>query len=438
MPVSSFMGLQTTLRGLLAQQRALDVTGHNITNAGTAGFSRQEAVMAAAPALRVQAGAVQGGGGSDLGAGVDVLEYSRIRDTFLDAQFRGQNTVLGDRSATTSGLERAELALAEPGDAGIASLLGEFWNGWADLANAPENQAARQALVDQGRTLAEAIKTLDTQLVNVGQQALAEYADLNREGGEIDAMAEEIARLNRAINSSVESGTTPNDLLDRRDLLVDRLSALGTVSVAPVAGFPGSVIVTLGGEELVNHTTSATFPITFDPGPPGGRLGALQRIGQTTVPDYREDLRVFAQQLVADVNGAHPGFFGATAANEAATIAVAATAATLAPGSSGAPGHNDQALAAAALRGGAADGRYARLVTKIGGDLRNARREESNAQVLTNSVDDRRQSVSGVSMDEEMANLVRFQRGYQASARAMNTASEILDILINRTGRVGL
>jgi flagellar hook-associated protein 1 len=77
-------------------------------------------------------------------------------------------------------------------------------------------------------------------------------------------------------------------------------------------------------------------------------------------------------------------------------------------------------------------------VTKIGGDLRNARREESNAQVLTNSVDDRRQSVSGVSMDEEMANLVRFQRGYQASARAMNTASEILDILINRTGRVGL
>jgi flagellar hook-associated protein 1 len=108
------------------------------------------------------------------------------------------------------------------------------------------------------------------------------------------------------------------------------------------------------------------------------------------------------------------------------------------PGSTGAPGANDRALAVAALRGKTADGQYAALVTRIGGDLRNARREEENARVLTNAVDDRRQSVSGVSMDEEMSNLVRFQRGYQASARALSTMDEVLDLLINRTGRVGL
>jgi flagellar hook-associated protein 1 len=435
MPVSSFFGLNTTLRGLLAQQRALDVTGHNITNAGTAGFSRQEAVLGTSQALRVTSGAVQTGGGADLGSGVDVLAYERIRDTFLDTQFRGQNTVLGDRSGTTKGLERAELALAEPGDAGIASLLGDFWDGWADLANAPENQAARQALIDQGATLASAITALDAQLVAVGQQATDEYNMLIAPGGEVDAMAQEIGRLNGAIVAAVETGTTPNDLLDRRDLLVDRLSELARVAVTPMGS--GAIQLDLGGQTLVTGTT-VTLPASYTT--PGGRLGALQTIGGAggTVESYRTDLRAFTARLVSDVNTAHPGFFSATAGSEASTIAVATTATAMTPGSSGAPGANDRALAAAALRGQAADNQYAALVTRIGGDLRNARREEENARVLTNAVDDRRQSVSGVSMDEEMSNLVRFQRGYQASARALNTMDEVLDLLINRTGRVGL
>src|SRR6476620_10705944 len=99
-PVSTFFGLQTTLRGLLAQQRALDVTGHNVANANTVGYSRQEAVMTAAPALKIPAGAIQTGGAADLGAGVDVQQSRRIRDTSLDLQYRTQAMVLGDRSGT--------------------------------------------------------------------------------------------------------------------------------------------------------------------------------------------------------------------------------------------------------------------------------------------------------------------------------------------------
>ena len=95
-------------------------------------------------------------------------------------------------------------------------------------------------------------------------------------------------------------------------------------------------------------------------------------------------------------------------------------------------------LRVAALRGGPVDGSYQALVTRIGTDVSEAGRLQSNAEVLTRSVDDRRESVSGVAMDEEMTNLVRFQRGYQASARAMSTMDEMLDVLINRTGRVGL
>src|SRR4051794_7459723 len=95
MPVSSFYGLQTALRGLLAEQRSIDVTGHNIANVNTPGYSRQEAVLTASPALIVPSGAVEGGAGAQLGSGVDVQAYRRVRDGFLDAQYRAQSMRLG-------------------------------------------------------------------------------------------------------------------------------------------------------------------------------------------------------------------------------------------------------------------------------------------------------------------------------------------------------
>src|ERR1700750_552173 len=105
MPVSSFYGMQTSLRGLLAQQRLLDTTGHNIANASTAGYSRQEAVLQASPALEITAGGTAGGAGAHLGSGVDVQQYRRIRDGFIDLQYRAQNTSLQDWSARSAALD---------------------------------------------------------------------------------------------------------------------------------------------------------------------------------------------------------------------------------------------------------------------------------------------------------------------------------------------
>ncbi len=110
---------------------------------------------------------------------------------------------------------------------------------------------------------------------------------------------------------------------------------------------------------------------------------------------------------------------------------------TLAAGTGG-PADNSVALAVSRLQGGDADGRYKQLVTRMGNAVSTAGRQEANAQVLTDNVKDRRDSVSGVSLDEEMTNIIRFQRAYQASARAMSTTDEMLDTLINRAGRVGL
>src|SRR2546423_3517824 len=163
-PVSTLFGLQTTLRGLLAQQRAVDVTSHNVANANTEGYSRQEAVLEPTAAFDIRTGALIGGGGGQLGSGVDVASFRRIRDQFLDLQYRAQNMGLGQSQTTADTLGQVESGLNEPGDTGINAELGKFWSAWGDLANTPESTATRQALVSQAGLLTSQITGLYARL----------------------------------------------------------------------------------------------------------------------------------------------------------------------------------------------------------------------------------------------------------------------------------
>jgi flagellar hook-associated protein 1 FlgK len=440
MPISSFSGLQTSLRGLLAHQQAIDTTSHNVANANTQGYSRQIADMTPTEAMQVIGGTGEIG---HLGTGVTVEGYRRIRDGFLDLQYRAQAMQVGDQETRSTQLDQVELVLSEPGENGISHQLAKFWSGWADLSNSPDDVAARQALIDQAKNLAASFKSVDTQLTTVKAQANAEYAAITGPGGDVQAIATEIAGLNQAIKQFTSAGDSPNDLMDRRDLLLDKLSKLAQVSVVDLGN--GSITVALGDAavSLVSDTT-VTWPQALTA--PGGKLGALIDVTKTggTIDSYRADLNNVVKNLADAVNLLHnPGgtgtnFFAYTAGAEAGTLVVAATTATVRTSTSGAAGANDVALAISALRGGTPDKLYTGFVTRIGGDLKNAQRGEANATVLLNSIEDRRQSTSGVSMDEEMTNLVRFQRGYQASARTMSTMDQMLDTLINRTGVVGL
>src|SRR5215210_4880268 len=179
MPISSFIGLQTSLRGLLAHQQSIDTTSHNVANANTEGYSRQEAVMAPTEAFQVIGGAKAG----HMGTGVSVDGYRRIRDAFLDLQYRAQAMQVGDQETRSTQLDQVELVLAEPGENGIANQLAKFWNGWADLSNSPDDIAARQSLIEQAKNLAATFKTVDTQLTTVKAQAAAEYTSLTGPGG---------------------------------------------------------------------------------------------------------------------------------------------------------------------------------------------------------------------------------------------------------------
>jgi flagellar hook-associated protein 1 FlgK len=432
MPISSFMGLETSLRGLLAQQRALDVTTHNITNADRPGYTRQEAVMAAASALEIP-GATQNGGLAQLGQGVDVQAYRRLRDAFADLQYRAANMSSGEGSTRTDALSQVDDAFGEPSDTGLNAAISSFFDSWDALAANPESSAARQAVVGTANALTAAFSALDGRLASISDNAATEYSDITGPNGPVMSAATELQTLNVAIRDAVRGGGAPNDLLDRRDEILDNLSQYGQVSVTDLGD--GMISVQFGDatSPLVDATNTVNPPTGMTA--PGGKLGALLGV-QASIAGYRTRLDAVASQLAGAVNGASgiTFFNGSTAAG----LSVAVTAAGVPATATGASGASEIARAVAALRGGAGEAAYADLVHTIGADASAAQRAAQTGKALVDAADARRQSTNGVSLDEEMTNMVRFQRGYQASARAMSTMDEMLDVLINRTGKVGL
>ena len=284
MAISSFYGLQTSLRGLLAHQRMLDTAGHNIANASTKGYSRQQVDLQAAPALEIPAGGIAGGAGAHLGSGVDIVSFRRVRDQFVDLQYRAQSTNLGEWAARTKTLDRAELALNEPGENGINEQLARFWDAWSQLSGDAKNPALKQNLAETANSLAGSFNTVYDQIVLTRDQAAAEYADLARPatatdpGGEIAQIAKDIAELNDTIRRFVTVGDIPNDLLDRRDLLLDELSEFGQISVEEQADG------TLNVAFVDKVTAGATYPVVTGADLDVGRTADRQRLVARRAP----------------------------------------------------------------------------------------------------------------------------------------------------------
>ncbi len=439
MTIPSYTGLQTALRGLLAAQTAIDTTGHNIANANTPGYSREQAVLTESDPLAIPALSNVTGAGAQLGTGVNVETINRIRDQFLDIQYRAQSSATSNSSTKSTILGEVQTALAEPSDHGLSAALANFWNAWSDLANSPTSASARTTVIDTGTTLAQTFNAIDQQLATVQAQTAQQYATLTASpSGQVESDANQIAALNGAISQQLAAGQSPNDLMDQRDKLLDDLSSLAKLSVADQGN--GMVQVSLGDAPtpLVSGTT-VTWPQTLTAAA-GGRLGALLGLSDPAggqIQAYRNALDGVAGQLINAVNALQPSrpfFSGSTAG----TIAVVATASSVQTTATADPGANDLAIRIAGLRGGAADQSYAAFVAQVGSDVQSVQSSRQTAQALLTSIDNQRQSVSGVSLDEEMTNLITFQRAYQASARMMTTIDSTLDTLINHTGTVGL
>jgi flagellar hook-associated protein 1 len=436
MSIPTLQGLQTALSGLIAEQTALDTAGNNIANANTEGYSRESVLLEPNTPLSIPAISSQTGEGAQLGTGVSVTTITRIRNTYLDAQYRTQNSALSAASTQAEVLEHAQSAFNEPSSAGVASQLSNFWNAWNNLATSPTSEAAKEAVVAAGEQLTSTFKQLSAQLATIATQAGEQYNSLTGPSGEVEDYAKQIAQLNGQIKLSEESGQPPNAMLDRRDQLLDKLSSLANITVTEAPNHMDTVSFGEAAKPLVEGTT-VNWPQKLTESA-GGRLGALLSLTgpKGALTALQTGLDSAAETLAGTVNEhlAKPFFSGKTAA----TLAVAVKPSEVQASGTKAVGGNEVAQEIAALRGGTAEQSYAALVEKVGSSVRTAADEQSNLQTTLTAISNQRQSVSGVSLDEEMTNLITYQRGYQASARTLTVMDEMLETLIEHTGRVGL
>jgi flagellar hook-associated protein 1 len=437
MSVPTLQGLQTALSGLLAEQQALDVTGNNIANANTEGYSRESAIFESNQPIVIPAINPITGRGVQLGTGVSVATIARIRNIYLDAQYRTQNSALSGATTQSEELEQAQAAFNEPSSAGVATQLSAFWTAWNSLADSPTSEAAKEGVVSAGEQLTRTFNQLSAQLSTISSQASEQYASLTGPSGEVQSDANQIAELNGQIKLAEEAGQQPNNMLDRRDLLLDKLSALAQVTVTQQSDGTDTVSFGNAAKPLVEGTT-ANWPHTPTAGA-AGQLGALLSLtGETgRLASLQSSLNNVAETLASSVNALHtstPFFSGTTAA----TIKVAVTSTQVQASSSKAAGGNEVAEAIAALRGGSAEQAYSALVEQLGNNVQTSQGEEANLQTTLTAISNQRESVTGVSLDEEMTNLISFQRGYQASARTLTAMDEMLETLIEHTGVAGL
>lgn len=227
---SSFMGLETARRGLFTQQSALYTTGHNVANANTPGYSRQRVNFQQTspyPSIGINSPALPG----QMGTGVEGGTVQRIRESFLDVQYRGENNKVGYYGSLAESLQKMEGIMNEPTESGLQNSLDQFWNALQDLTTQTENSGARDVVAARGQMVAETINyyynTLSQVQGDIGEQVGIKVDEVNDLIGKID-------RLNRNIADVEPHGYVPNDLYDERDMLVDELSGLVNIKVTTV------------------------------------------------------------------------------------------------------------------------------------------------------------------------------------------------------------
>ncbi len=465
---SAFFGLNTGLRALIASQLALDTAAHNSANVATEGYSRQRVTLVAGEPYSYPAFNRNGQPGQ-IGTGVSAAMIGRVRDAFVDLQLRQEASRSGAWDTRSSELQRLQDVFPEPGSSGLGASMTAFWNAWHDVAADPGSSAARNALLQQSAGLASDLNRAATQVTSI----IAAQDDAVRQAIEqINTLGNQLASLNGQIKRVAVTGDQPNDLMDQRDLLLDQLAALVPISLEPQGD--GSVKVMIGGTDLVTgevarKVTGVTGPTGLIPswstGTPvsvgSARLGQLMQLRDTDLPAYLAKLDALASGVATAVNVLHQtgrdqdGNAGADifvpstgAVITATTISlnaalvghprmIAAAAAVGLPGDGSIAGLIADLQGSTIVAGSSAGQFYASLVGEVGADAAHAIAMQQNQALVVDHLKTRRESLSGVSLDEEATDMVRFQHMYQAAARVITVMDQNLDTLINSTGIVG-
>ncbi len=454
-------------RALLAQQMAIEVTGHNIANVNTPGYSRQRVNMETNEPV------------SSFGTGVKATEIQRIYDQFLGDQINNESQNLGRWEAQKGALERVEMVFDESSGYGLNQAMSEFWNAWQDLANNPSGHTERVTLLAKSETLATTFNMTYSDLKQIQNDMDAGIKGTIKK---INLAAEQIVNLNQKIPQAELNNQSANDYRDERDLLLKDLSSM--IDISSFEDDEGKVTVLVGnGKPLVENVNSWSLStetngsdlqdIVWNDGNgnsvnitdniSGGKLKGWLEVRDVTVPDYLNRLDALAGSIIKEANDFHEDGFGLndSTGNEfftgtsASDIAVhqdiiddvnnIAAAGSLA----GVPGDNSNAITIANLQNGldhddivvdattyiidgeTFDDFYNSLVSDVGSSVQKATINFDHQSAMADQLDNYRESVSGVSLDEEMVNLVKFQHAYEAAAKLISTVDEMLETVIS-------
>ena len=464
-----FGGILSIARGALnASQAAVQVASHNIANANTPGYSRQRELLAAATPESTPQGV--------FGTGVSFVTVQRQRDNLLDQEYRQSNGQASASSLRSDLLQRVEGVFGEPSDTGLASTLDNFYNAWSDLASDPSNASARTAVQQAGTTLTQTFNRIANQLTSLK----AETTSRAQSGvDDINRIATQVAELNGRIVSMESAGATAGDLRDQRDTLLDSLSKAAGVRVIDQPD--GGMQVLLGTISLVDGQSAKQVQLISGSavgykivGSPdsirsiGGELGALQDLSNTDLAQIGTQLDTLASSIVTDVNamhrtgwsptagaagnwnpalgptGSNVDFFDATPGNNTAarmqlSSAVAADAGAIAVGATqNASGDNTLALAIAGLRDQAPSAAntsfgadYRAIVGDVAGKLSQTKSSSAIYGTLTDQANQRRTAVFGVSVDEELIQIMRQQQAYAAASKIIKTVDDMMQTLLS-------
>ncbi len=428
--------LETAKMTLLNTQIQIQTASHNIANAESATYARQKAVIASNYATRVEGGWV--------GTGAHVNAIIQMRDQFLEMRLRDSISDESKYESLASQLETIQAAFSDDGDTGITQALGEFWDAWDLLAQDPDGIIEQTGVYQSAQNLADTIGTAYDRLNTIATDEIPARIDDTVE--KANALIDRIAEINLSITKSETSQYPANDLRDARYEALQELSELipidysedanGVVTVQTTDD-SGSVTIVSGG--VPTHITSSS---TIS----GGQLGGLREVltdltgsADGTVDGYMDRLNRFTASLISEVNAIHgqnggPAVFTGT---DASTI----TASTTFLDGQSAADESARAVAMAAFQGTSvtfSDGKSATLSgylsdiqKQIGSDTKLASDTAEYDAALRAQLETRQQAVSGVSIDEEMVDLLQFQQVYQAAAKIVSTTADLLNVVVN-------
>ena len=472
--ISSFLGIEIAKRALFVNRTALDITSHNIANANTEGYSRQEGLISTTLPISLPSVGI-------IGTGAELRSIRRVRNEFLDIQYRDENRIKDYWDELKSTLEKIEYILGEPSDSGLSSTIDKFWNSWQELSTNPESMAIRGSLKEQAETLLSILSHIRGGLIQLRDQL---DKDLVIQVNNVNDMAVQLGALNEEIKRSYIRGQSPNDLLDKRDLLLDRLSEYINFDVN--INEVGEAIINIRDHTLVGinnkvyKMTVLDGQVLWDDGSnvylknEQGRLSSViyardNLIGIADDRGYNYETGILnaidrlASVIFDRVNELHRtgygldnstgnDFFslidtgkGVIASNIKISDVILQDLSKIAASTvMDSPGDGSNALNIARINreflidGSFTIGDYWNNQTdSLGIISQRANWLFENQNTLVDAIEKERESVSGVSIDEEVINMIRYQNAFSAASRVLTTMDEMLSILIEKTGVVG-